>query len=77
MTPTPPNPRAVEALAAALMERLVAPENVDRLAAILAGRPATPATVEGALLDAEQAGALLNVPKSWILSEAAPAAARM
>ena len=69
MTLSPPNPRAVEVLAAALVEHLSQPDAADKLAAALAKHlPA--ATPEGALLDAAQAAALLNVPKSWVLAEA-------
>lgn len=69
---TPPNPRAVEALAAALVDHLAQPDAAGKLAAALAEYlPATASpAIEGALLDAKQAAALLGVPKSWVLAEA-------
>lgn len=72
MTPTPPNPRAVEALAAALIEHLAQPAAAEKLAVALAEHLHTSAspTLEGALLDAGQAAALLGVPKSWVMAEA-------
>lgn len=65
-------PEAVQALAAALVEHLAQPVAAEQLAAALAAHlPASmPPALEGALLNAEQAAALLGVPKSWILSEA-------
>ena len=56
---SPLPPETVEALAAAL---------VPHLAQQFAG-PAAP-QVEGALLNAEQAAALLSVPATWVLAEA-------
>lgn len=53
------SPAAIEALAAAL-----APLLAQRLASLAAPR------VENALLNAEQAGALLSVPATWVLAEA-------
>jgi len=55
--PLPPD--SIEALAAALAPHL-AQQLVD---------PAAP-QVEGALLNAEQAAALLSVPATWVLAEA-------
>jgi excisionase family DNA binding protein len=69
---TTPNPRVVEALAAALLDHLAQPDAVGKLAGALAEHlpaSASPA-INGALLDAKQAAALLGVPKSWVLAEA-------
>lgn len=46
------------------------PESVAELAAVLAPQLAATMPVFDALLDAEGAAALLNVPASWVLAEA-------